>query len=169
MMSTVLLLLEDFEVWTVGRSPSSDSKAQLAQACGATYVSSAETPTADLAAEIGGFDVVMEATGDAQVMLSTLALLGRNGVACLLGLDGRARDVSLDGRVIGVDSILQNRALVGSVNAHRDDWLRAVEQLDRARERWPEALDAFVGLRVPLDRFTEAFDFRGVKATLALG
>jgi threonine dehydrogenase-like Zn-dependent dehydrogenase len=91
MMSTVLLLLEDFEVWTVGRSPSSDSKAQLAQACGATYVSSAETPTADLAAEIGGFDVVMEATGDAQVMLSTLALLGRNGVACLLGLDGRAR------------------------------------------------------------------------------
>ncbi len=27
----------------------------------------------------------------------------------------------------------------------------------------------FVGLRVPLDRFAEAFDHTGVKATLALG
>jgi hypothetical protein len=70
--------------------------------------------------------------------------------------------------VLGVDAILQNRALFGSVNAHRDDWTAAVEHLDRARERWPEALEAFVGLRVALDGFADAFAFRGVKATLAL-
>ena len=29
-------------------------------------------------------------------------------------------------------------------------------------------LEAFVGLRVPLDRFAEAFAHRGVKATLVL-
>ena len=29
--------------------------------------------------------------------------------------------------------------------------------------------DAFVGLRVGVDRFTEAFEFRGVKATLQFG
>ena len=59
-----------------------------------------------------------------------LGLLARNGVACLLGLDGRPREVTLDGRVIGVDAILQNRALFGSVNANRVDWLAAVGQLD---------------------------------------
>ena len=67
-----------------------------------------------------------------------------------------------------VDAILGNRALFGSVNANRVDWTAAVDHLDRARERWPDALEAFVGLRVPLDGFADAFAFGGVKATLAL-
>jgi hypothetical protein len=67
-----------------------------------------------------------------------------------------------------VDAILENRVLFGSVNAHRQDWLAAVEDLDRARRRWPDALQRFVSLRVPLDRFAEAFDHRGGKATLVL-
>jgi hypothetical protein len=70
--------------------------------------------------------------------------------------------------VIGLDAVLENRVLFGSVNAHRQDWLTAVASLDAARERWPEQLEAFVGRRVPLDRFQEAFDYRGVKATLVL-
>jgi hypothetical protein len=43
-----------------------------------------------------------------------------------------------------------------------------VEGLDRARERWPGALEEFVGLRAPLDRFADAFAYSGVKATLVL-
>jgi hypothetical protein len=54
------------------------------------------------------------------------------------------------------------------VNAHRVDWQAAVRDLDRARARWPDALEAFVGRRVALDRFEEAFAYRGVKATLCL-
>jgi threonine dehydrogenase-like Zn-dependent dehydrogenase len=166
MLSTYFLRLDGYEVWTAGRSPAGTGKAALAEACGARYVSTRETPLRDLAADVGGFDVVIEAAGDAQAMLDTLSLLARNGVACLLGLDASEREVAIDGRVLGVDAILQNRALIASVNANRVDWLAAVENLDRARERWPEALEAFVGLRVPFDRFGEAFGYRGVKATL---
>lgn len=168
MLSTTFLRLEGFEVWTASLSPKTDPKVELVDALGATYVSTPETPAAVLAHEVGGFDVVMEATGDAQVQLDTLALLRNNGVACLLGFDGRPHQLTLDGRVLGVDTILRNRALFGSINANRVDWLRAAEQLDLARARWPEALEAFVGRRVALDRFEEAFGFGGVKATLAL-
>jgi threonine dehydrogenase-like Zn-dependent dehydrogenase len=167
MLGTYLLRMEGFDVWTASRSAGGD-KARLVAACGARHVATSETPLAALAADTGGFDVVLEAAGDAQVMLETLGLLRRNGVACLLGIDGRPRDVTLDGRVLGVDAILGNRALFGSVNANRVDWTAAVAHLDRARERWPEALEAFVGLRVPLDGFADAFAFGGVKATLAL-
>ena len=59
-------------------------------------------------------------------MASSLGLLGRSGVAVLLGIDGRPRDVAVDGRVLGVDVILGNRALIGSVNARADDWRAAV-------------------------------------------
>jgi threonine dehydrogenase-like Zn-dependent dehydrogenase len=149
MISTYLLRLAGVEVWTASLEPSSD----LVSASGARYVSTADMSLADLRAETGGFDLVVSAVPDAQVMADSLGLLRRSGVACLLG----------------IDAVLENRVLFGSVNAHRQDWLAAVESLDRARERWPEALEAFVGRRVPLDRFQEAFDYRsGVKATLLL-
>ena len=94
MLATYLLRLRGFDVWTAGRSAATEQRAQLAAASGATYFSTADVPLADAAADVGGFDLVLEATGDAQVMLETVALLGRNGVACLLGIDGRPRDVT---------------------------------------------------------------------------
>jgi glucose 1-dehydrogenase len=107
---------------------------------------------------------------DAQLMADSLGLLRRSGVACLLGIDGRPQAVTIDGPVLGLDAILENRVLFGSVNAHHRDWLAAVASLDQARERWPDELESFIGLRVPLDRFQEAFDYHGgVKATLVLG
>ena len=168
MLATYLLRLADQEVWTAARRPAGSEKAMLIDAAGARYVSTAQTPLAALAADVGGFDLVVEAAGDAQVMLDSITLLRRNGVACLLGIDGRPQQVQLNGRVIGVDMILQNRAVFGSVNAHRVDWLSAIDQLDRARARWPEALEAFVGLRVGLDGYEDAFNFGGVKATLQM-
>ncbi len=95
-------------------------------------------------------------------------MLRRNGVACLLGIDGHDQQVHLPGPVIGVDAILGNRALIGSVNANVVDWHAAVEQLEAARRRWPDALDRFVGLRTSLDDFASAFAFGGVKATLQI-
>jgi threonine dehydrogenase-like Zn-dependent dehydrogenase len=168
MLATYFLRLEGLDVWTVSREPAGSPKAELVAAAGATYAPEAEAPGDVLAGETGGFDVVVEAAGDAQTMLDALGLLRRNGVACLLGIDGRAQRVAIDGTVVGVDVVLQNRTFFGSVNAHRDDWHAAVDLLDRARTRWPDALASFVGRRVPLDAFADAFSFDGVKATLVL-
>jgi threonine dehydrogenase-like Zn-dependent dehydrogenase len=132
-------------------------------------VSVEQTPLQAIAGDVGGFDLVLEAAGDAQGMLDILGLLDRNGVACLLGLDGRPQHVSIDGRVVGVDAVLKNLALFGSVNAHPDDWREAVRLLDEARGRWPGALDAMVDLRVQPGEFERAFNHRGVKATLRFG
>ncbi|HEY4411512.1 MAG TPA: alcohol dehydrogenase catalytic domain-containing protein [Gaiellaceae bacterium] len=164
MLSTYLLRLDGVEVWTADLQPQVD----LVTASGARYVSTNEVPLQELRAEVGGFDLVISAVPDAQVMADTLGLLRRSGVACLLGIDGRDRKVTLDGPVIGIDAILENRVVFGSVNSHRQDWIAGVASLDRARERWPGALESFVGLRVPLDRFADAFAYRGGKATLVL-
>ena len=167
MLATYLLRMDGLEVWAAERS-THDEKRRLVEASGARHVVTGDTALRALADDVGGFDVVLEAAGDAQVMLDALDLLRRNGVACLLGIDGRPRDVTIDGRVLGVDAILQNRAIFGSVNANRVDWTAAVRHLDAARARWPEALEAFVGLRVGLDAYADAFGYRGVKATLEL-
>jgi glucose 1-dehydrogenase len=163
-LSTYLLRLAGVEVWTAGLEPHVD----LVVACGARYVSTNDVALEVLRDEVGGFDLVISAVPDAQLMADALGLLRRSGVACLLGIDGRDRKVTVDGPVLGIDAILENRVLFGSVNAHRQDWLAGVAALDDARERWPGALETFVGLRVPLDRFADAFAYRDGKATLVL-
>lgn len=159
-LTTYLLRLANVEVWTTSLEPENE----LVEQSGARYVSSSD---AELS-ELGKFDLVVEAAGDAQLMAHALGLLRRSGVACLLGIDPREQTVELDGPVLGVDTILENRVLFGSVNAQRQDWLAAVADLEGVQERWPEALEQFVQLRVPLDRFAEAFEHRGGKATLVL-
>jgi glucose 1-dehydrogenase len=160
LLTTYLLRLAGTEVWVASLEPESE----LIEHSGARYVSTRNTQLSDL----GKFDLVVEAAGDASLMAQTLGLLRRSGVACLLGIDTREQQVELDGVVLGVQTILENHVLFGSVNAQRRDWLAAVEDLDAARQRWPDALERFVALRVPLDRFEEAFRHRGGKATLVL-
>lgn len=159
-LMTYLLRLADVEVWTASLEPENDLVVQS----GAHYVSTRDADVSDL----GTFDLVVEAAGDAHLAARALGRLRRSGVACILGLDPREQKIELDGPVLGVDLILQNHVLFGSVNAQRADWLAAVADLDRVRERWHEALDQFVNLRVPVDRFRDAFEHRGGKATLVL-
>jgi threonine dehydrogenase-like Zn-dependent dehydrogenase len=168
MLCTYLLRLDGLDVWTSALEPAGSEKAQLVEACGARYVPVTATAPAALAADAGGFDIVIVAAGSAQLSLDALGLLRRGGVAVLLGIDGHDRTVQLHGPVIGVDAILGNRALIGSVNANVVDWHTAVEQLAAASRRWPDALDRFVGLRVALDDYADAFAFGGVKATLTV-
>lgn len=160
LLTTYLLRLADVAVWTASLEPENE----LVEASGAHYVSTHDTGLT----ELGTFDLVVEAAGDAHLMAQSLGLLRRSGVACLLGIDPREQKVELEGPVLGVDTILENRVLFGSVNAQRQDWLTAVTDLERAREHWAEALEQFVTLRVPLDRFAEAFEHRAGKATLVL-
>jgi glucose 1-dehydrogenase len=162
MLCTYFLRLDGLDVLTVALEPPESDKARLVEATGARY------EQAPHAGE-DGFDVVIVAAGSAQLSLDALGLLRRGGVACLLGIDGHDQRVGLHGPVIGVDAILGNRALIGSVNANVVDWHDAVERLAAARRRWPDALERFIGLRTTLDDFASAFAFGGVKATLTLG
>lgn len=154
---TFLLRLDGVDVVTTSLEPSRP----LIEESGAEYVPAATR-------ELGGFDLVVECAGNAQLMADALGLLRRGGVACLIGIDGRDQKVSLDGRTIGVDTVLENRVIFGSVNARREDWLAGIDALDAMRRRWPGTLDELLGLRVPLDRFAEALDYVGGKATLVL-
>jgi threonine dehydrogenase-like Zn-dependent dehydrogenase len=165
MLSTYMLRLAGHEVWTAARSESGE-RSRLVAESGARYVSTAQTALADLRGEVGGFDIVVEAAGSAEMMIEAMRALRRNGVACLLGLDAHPHRVELEATLLGRDFVIQNRVVFGSVNANRVDWTAAVRDLEAMRQSWPDAMEQLVGLRVEPDRFSDAFGYRGVKATL---
>jgi threonine dehydrogenase-like Zn-dependent dehydrogenase len=160
-LMTLLLRLEGISVTVASLEESNERVTEL----GARYVSTKGVDLRDL----GRFDFVAECAGNAQLMADSLGLLKRSGVACLLGIDARDQRVSIDGPTLAVETILENRVLFGSVNAQRRDWLAAVDALDRAQDKWRDVLESFISLRVPLDRFADAFAHQSGKATLVLG
>src|SRR5215218_3567097 len=121
MLATMFLRLGEVDVTTASLEPAN----AVADAVGARYVSAEETPLADL----GRFDLVVEAAGSAQAMAASLGLLRRGGVACLVGIDPRKQLVALDGLTLGVDTILENRVLFGGVTPPPQTYLAAVAQL----------------------------------------
>jgi glucose 1-dehydrogenase len=153
LLTTFLLRLDGVETWVASLEP----EAPLVTESGASYVQ------VDDLDELGDFDLVVECAGNAQLMADAIGRLKRSGVLCIVGIDGRDQRVELDGRELGLEFVLKNGVVFGSVNAQRQDWLAGVDALARID---PELLHGLIGLRVPLDRFEEAFAFRGGKATL---
>jgi threonine dehydrogenase-like Zn-dependent dehydrogenase len=164
MLCTYLLRLEGLDVTTTALEPAGSGKAQLVEASGATYLAS----SGGLPEDPDGFDLVIVAAASADLSINVLRLLRRSGVALLLGVDARDRDVTVPGPAIGLDMILGNHAILGSVNANVVDWRAAMAGLEAARARWPGALERCVGLRTDLGDFARAFAFGGVKATVTL-
>jgi glucose 1-dehydrogenase len=167
MLTVYMLRLAGCDTWAMARGPETSERARLVRVAGGAYVSTSEVSLSELSAEIGGADLIMESAGNAELVAEAFAALAPNGVLCLRGIDANRRRLTLPSTVLGDDLVLGNRAVFGSTNAGRPDWISGVAALEAILERWPDALGEIVGRTVSPDRFKEALDFDGVKATLA--
>ena len=163
MLSVYLLRLAGIETWALARRSAGSARAELVRAAGARYVSTADASLRDLAHELGGPDLILEATGDAQLAAEALGALGRNGVLCLRGIGPGAGLLPPD---FLTDMVLGNKAVIGSSNAAARDWAQGVQDLAAIACRWPDLLRETVGLTVTPDHFADALAYDGVKATI---
>ncbi|PNG19942.1 glucose 1-dehydrogenase [Streptomyces cahuitamycinicus] len=99
-------------------------------------------------------DVVVEATGASELVFASLTGTAPYGVVCLTGVSPAGRRVSVDAGAINREIVLQNDAVVGSVNANLRHYHQAAEALAQADLSWLERL---ITRRVPLERAMEAF------------
>ncbi|MDN3296837.1 glucose 1-dehydrogenase [Streptomyces ficellus] len=139
-------------------------KPSLVAALGATYhsedvgqVTSALRP-----------DVVIEATGAGPVVFDAMAGTATYGVICLAGVSPKGRRLSIDAGSINRELVLENDAVVGSVNANLRHYHQAADALAEADIAW---LERMITRRVPLERATEAFEAQDndIKVVITLG
>ncbi|MFF6881509.1 glucose 1-dehydrogenase [Streptomyces sp. NPDC012474] len=99
-------------------------------------------------------DVVVEATGASELVFASLTGTAPYGVVCLTGVSPAGRRVTVDAGAINREMVLQNDAVVGSVNANLRHYRQAADALAKADLSWLERL---ITRRVPLERAAEAF------------
>jgi threonine dehydrogenase-like Zn-dependent dehydrogenase len=112
-------------------------------------------------------DVIVEATGVAEVVFDVMTHNAAAGVVCLTGVSPRGRDLNVDAGGLNRDLVLENDVVFGSVNANLHHYALAEEALRRADRAWLERL---ITRRVPLEDFEQALERRpdDVKVVLEL-
>ncbi|GAA4899858.1 glucose 1-dehydrogenase [Streptomonospora salina] len=100
-------------------------------------------------------DIVVEATGAARPVFEALAGTSPYGVVCLTGVSPSGRRITVDAGSLNRDIVLENDAVVGSVNANLRHYRQAAEYLAAADAAW---LERIITRRVPVERAVDAFD-----------
>lgn len=138
-------------------------KPDLVRALGATY----HHGTVTEAAAVARPDVVIEATGVGAVVFDAIAETSRYGIVCLTGVSPKGRTIEVDAGSINRELVLENDAIVGSVNANLRHYEAAARHLADADVDW---LYRLITTTVPLADFASAFDRPGddVKVVISL-
>jgi len=101
-------------------------------------------------------ELILEATGVAALELNLLDALDRNGIYVLTGIPGGDRPLQLQGAELIRRLVLGNQLMVGSVNAARDHFQMAVDDLLHARSLWPGHVEKLITARRPCADFKAA-------------
>jgi threonine dehydrogenase-like Zn-dependent dehydrogenase len=131
---------------------------RLLEDIGGHYVDGRQVEADRLDDQFGHIDMIVEATGVARLEFDLLAALGTNGVYVLTGIPGGDRPIKVDGASLMRQLVLFNQVVVGSVNASREHFQMAVEDLSQARKTWGKTIDSVITSRYPYSQFADALD-----------
>jgi threonine dehydrogenase-like Zn-dependent dehydrogenase len=126
-------------------------KPDRARELGATYHAGALEEVA------GPFDVIIECTGVGSLVFHAMEHLAPDGVMVMTGISGSASESEVGVDALNKRLVLNNNAIVGSVNANRRHYEEAARALAEAARGWLERL---VTRWVPLERWAEALERR---------
>jgi threonine dehydrogenase-like Zn-dependent dehydrogenase len=172
LLAALALRLRGAEVFGLDIVDSSSARAQWLNGIGGQYVDARQVPAESVKKMLGPMELIVEATGIAALEFNLLDALALNGVYMLTGIPGGHRPIEIAGSEIIGRLVLGNQAMIGSVNASRDHYQMAVDDLLTARLRWGDHQEHLITNRYPPPAFAEALehhDENEIKAVLEWG
>ena len=160
-LGAMALMRAGYETTVYSRSPKPNVKAEASEAMGVPYISSKEVTVEALKKQLGGVDLIYEATGASKVAFDSLKVLEENGVLIFTGVPGREEPLELKGDEVLGQLVLGNRVMFGTVNAADSDFSAALEDLARFRARWPGQLEKLISQRHPPSDFAKVVEEKG--------
>jgi threonine dehydrogenase-like Zn-dependent dehydrogenase len=129
---------------------------ELVEQLGGVYASTQDRSLAELSADRGPFDLIMDATGFSPIIWDAAEVLGKNGVLVLSSITGGDRRVEIRSDAINQSFVLGNKVMVGTVNASPADFRSGVDDLIKAEALFPGWLAQLLTTRIDgLERYDE--------------
>jgi len=149
LLAAAALRLRGLDTVVASRAPAGGPKDLLLRDAGIRYACVASMPIEELPARLGRIDLVFEATGSSAAAGSALRIVGRNGVCVLASITPGRQELAFDMAGWNRETVLGNRAVVGTVNAARRHFEAGVRDMETAESRLPGWLPRLVTRRVP--------------------
>ncbi|KIL39824.1 glucose dehydrogenase [Gordoniibacillus kamchatkensis] len=169
----------DTYVWS--KPPETSLSAELVRAAGAQYkqagggsatdgaggsgsaAGGGSTGLKDYAAQLGGkIDLIFECTGYSPLAFEAIDALGPNGVLALLGVTAGERKLEIPSDRLNEEIVLENKCIIGSVNASRKNFETGLYRLQQMEEKFPGLLARMVTNRLTMDQLP-GIDFGGIE------
>ena len=155
LLAAVALRLRGAKVLGLDVVDADSLRPSLLAQLGGKYVDGRETKPPALDDSYGQIDMIFEATGIAHVEFDLLGALGINGVYVLTGIPGGDRPLEIDGAGLMRALVLRNQVMVGSVNASRQHFQMAVDDLGKAYKTWGKTIEQIITNVVPYTDFDD--------------
>ena len=137
LLATMMLRLRNMQVYAIATTPGPHRKSEIVEAYGATYVSTRQTPLADLVKRVGKPDLIFEATGNAEACFRSMEVLAHNGALIWTSITGGKHEVTIDAAKINLEWVLGNKLLVSSVNGNRRHFELGIQALSHGELTYP--------------------------------
>lgn len=157
LLGALALRLRGAEVYGIDIVDESSPRAQWLIAIGGRYVDGRKVAADHVDQAIGPMDLILEAAGIAQLDFDLIDALAINGVFVLTGIPGGDRPIQISGADLMRKFVLNNQVMIGSVNASRDHYQMAVDDLANARIRWGDLIGKLITHRYAYQDYIRAF------------
>lgn len=144
LLAAIALRIRGAEVWGLDVVDAGSARPQWLEAIGGHYIDGRQVTTGQVAAHAGLMDLIVEATGIAQIEFNLLDALAVNGAYVLTGIPFGDRPLQLAGSELIRNLVLRNQVMIGSVNAGPGHFQIAVDDLAEAHRRWGEHVEKLI-------------------------
>ena len=148
-------VIEGFDTYVYSRSKSPNPKAELVEQIGAKYFSKYDISPQELAEKVGNIDLIYEAVGGSEFAFDVLQVLGTNGVFVFTGIPAPETRLEIDSDILMRRIVLENLAIVGTVNADKKAFEDAIADLGEFKKRWPETIKKVISGRYDISDHQE--------------
>ncbi len=157
LLASLALRLRGAQVYGLDIVDGDSTRPRWLEAIGGTYLNGRMIAPDQVDSQVGPMDLIFEATGVARLEFNLLDALATNGIYVLTGIPGGDRPLEIPGAQLVRQMVLDNQLMLGSVNASRDHFQMAVDDLTRAEGRWPGALQKLITASYTKDDFMDRF------------
>ena len=123
---------------------------------GGQYIDGRQIPADQVDDHFGRIDLIFEAAGVTSLEFNLLDALAPNGVYVLTGIPGGDRPLEIPGAALIRGLVLKNQVMVGSVNAARNHFQMAVDDLAHAHLLWGDHIQQLITHHYPAADFDAA-------------